>query len=122
MDFVLTEAQRELAALTRQVVSGQAGRAGARADAGPAAAGPAGLDAGLWAGLAQAGVLAAALPESLGGAGAGLLEQCSVLAELGRAVAAAPYLSSVLLGAGAIARFGTPAQQQRWAARPAAAS
>jgi acyl-CoA dehydrogenase len=115
MDFVLTEAQQELAALTRQVVTGQAGRAAARADAGPAAAGPAGLDAGLWAGLAQAGVLAAALPGSLGGAGAGLLEQCSVLAELGRAVAAAPYLSSVLLGAGAIARFGTPAQQRRWA-------
>jgi acyl-CoA dehydrogenase len=111
MDFVLTDAQRELAALTRQVVTGQAGRAGS----GPAAGGEAGLDAGLWAGLAQAGVLAAGLPESAGGAGAGLLEQCSVLAELGRAVAAVPYLTSAVLGAGAIARSGTPEQQQRWA-------
>ena len=53
-------------------------------------------------------MLAAALPESLGGAGLGLLEQCSVLAEIGRAVAPAPYLASIVLGAGALARFGTP--------------
>src|SRR5262249_26172696 len=66
-----------------------------------------------------AGILAAALPESLGGAGLGLLEQCSVLAEIGRAVAPVPYLASAVLGAGALARFGTPEQQSTWA-RPAA--
>src|SRR5262249_61782384 len=70
---------------------------------------------GLWADLAGAGVVAAALPESHGGAGLGLLEQCSVLAEIGRAVAPAPYLASAVLGAGALARFGTPEQQSRWA-------
>ncbi|HEU5417601.1 MAG TPA: acyl-CoA dehydrogenase family protein [Streptosporangiaceae bacterium] len=115
MDFALTEAQQELAALTRQILAGRAGPAGpgAGADGGQLDAG--GLDAGLWASLAQAGILAAALPDSLGGAGAGLLEQCSVLAELGRAVAAAPYLTAIVLGAGAIARFGTPEQCRRWA-------
>jgi 3-oxocholest-4-en-26-oyl-CoA dehydrogenase beta subunit len=61
-------------------------------------------------------VLGAALPESLGGAGLGLLEQCTVLAEIGRAVAPAPYLASIVLGASALARFGTVAQQEQWAA------
>ena len=52
-------------------------------------------------------MLAAGLPESLGGAGLGLLEQCSVLAEVGRAASPVPYLASVVLGAGAIAAFGS---------------
>ena len=43
------------------------------------------------------------------------LEQCAVLTEIGRAVAPAPYLASVVLGAGAIARFGTADQRRRWA-------
>ena len=60
-------------------------------------------------------MLAAALPEALGGAGLGLLGQCSVLAEMGRTVAPVPYLASIVLGAGAVARFGTPDQQRRWA-------
>ena len=65
-----------------------------------------------WADLAAAGVLAAGLPAALGGAGLGLLEQCSVLTELGRAVSDVPYLASVVLGAGAIAEFGTPSQHR----------
>ena len=61
-------------------------------------------------------MLAAGLPESLGGAGLGFLEQCSVLTEIGRAVSPVPYLASVVLGAGAIAAFGSAEQQRRWAA------
>ena len=122
MDFELTEAQQELAALTRQILAGQRGAgAGGNGGAGAGGAGTGGdsaggLDAGLWASFAKAGILAAGLPEALGGAGAGLLEQCSVLAELGRAAATVPYLAAIVQGAGAIARFGTPEQQQRWAA------
>ena len=41
-----------------------------------------------------------------------------MLTELGRAVSPAPYLWSIALGAGAIAEFGDPVQQRRWA-RPA---
>ncbi|MGH3178301.1 MAG: acyl-CoA dehydrogenase family protein, partial [Streptosporangiaceae bacterium] len=66
--------------------------------------------------LATAGVLAAGLPAELGGAGLGLLAQCSVLIELGRAACDVPYLASIVLGAGAVAAFGTAAQQERWAA------
>jgi alkylation response protein AidB-like acyl-CoA dehydrogenase len=39
-----------------------------------------------------------------------------VLIELGRAACDVPYLASVVLGAGALACFGTAAQLQRWAA------
>jgi len=95
MDFGLTEEQVELAGLTRKIL--------AERDAP-------------WSDLAAAGVLAAALPQSLGGAGLGLLEQCSVLIELGRAASDVPYLASVVLGAGALASFGTETQREQWAA------
>jgi len=74
-----------------------------------------GFDADLWAHLATAGVIGAALPASAGGEGFGLAEQCSVLAALGRAVAPVPYLETVVLGAAAIAGFGSAGQIARWA-------
>ena len=97
MDFTLSEAQDELGGLARKIL-------GEREEP--------------WADLAAAGVLAAGLPAALDGAGLGLLEQCSVLIELGRSASEAPYLASIVLGAGAVACFGTPEQQERWA-RPA---
>jgi 3-oxocholest-4-en-26-oyl-CoA dehydrogenase beta subunit len=112
MDFTLNESQRELAELCRRIV---ADKATPQRQAEVEAAGDR-FDPVLWADLAGAGILAAALPESLDGAGLSLLEQCSVLEELGRAVAPVPYLASIVLGAGAIAAFGTPDQQKRWAA------
>jgi 3-oxocholest-4-en-26-oyl-CoA dehydrogenase beta subunit len=98
MDFSLTEAQTEIGGLARKIL--------AERDTAERQ----------WSDLASAGVLAAGLPEALGGADLGFLEQCSVLAEVGQAVSPVPYLSSVVLGAGAIAAFGTPDQQRRWAA------
>ena len=97
MDFTLSEAQAELAGLARKILAAhdEPGRQ--------------------WADLATAGVLAAGLPEALGGAGVGFLEQCSVLAEMGRAASPAPYLASVVLGAGAAAAFGSADQQRQWA-------
>ena len=77
------------------------------------------FDRALWTDLAKAGVLSAALPESVGGSGLGLLEQCAVLVELGRTVAPVPYLCSIVQAASAIAQFGTDAQRATWAA-PAA--
>jgi acyl-CoA dehydrogenase len=94
VDFSLSEAQGELAGLARKILAEREAP---------------------WADLAAAGVLAAGLPSSLDGAGLGLAEQCSVLIELGRAAAEVPYLASVVLGAGAIAEFGTPGQQREWA-------
>ena len=111
MDFTLNEAERELADLTRKILNGRLTPERMRAvEAGD------GFDRALWADLAGAGILSAALPEALDGAGLGLLAQCCVLTELGRAVAPVPYLASIMLGASALARFGTPQQQDRWAA------
>ncbi len=112
MDFLLNASDLELAALTRTILAGGR-RSGTAADGTAGAA--AGLDEGLWADLAKAGVLSAGLPESLDGADAGLLAQCGVLTEIGRAIAPVPYLEAIVLGAGAVARFGTPEQQRRWA-------
>jgi len=110
MDFTLSEEQVELGGLARKILAGRGvpgGRPPGRAEQ-PAP----------WGDLAAAGVLAAGLPVALDGAGLGLLEECSVLIEIGRAAADVPYLVSVVLGAGAVARFGTEAQRSRWA-RPA---
>jgi acyl-CoA dehydrogenase len=94
VDFTVREAQEELGGLARKILAEQDSP---------------------WADLAAAGVLAAGLPAALDGAGLGLLEQCSVLVEVGRSAGEVPYLESVVLGAGALASFGTASQQQRWA-------
>ncbi|GGQ72794.1 acyl-CoA dehydrogenase family protein [Couchioplanes azureus] len=94
MDFSVSDEARELAALTRDLAA--SGRP-------------------LWPALAGAGVLAAALPKRAGGEGYGLPEQCAVLVELGRAAAAVPYLPSIVVAAGTLARFGTEEQVGRWA-------
>jgi acyl-CoA dehydrogenase len=112
MDFSLNESQQELAGLSRRILDDRATPQRLR----EVEAGGDRFDPALWADLAGAGILAATLPEPLGGAGLGLLEQCSVLEEAGRAVAPVPFLASIVLGAGALARFGTPDQQKRWAA------
>lgn len=107
MDFTPSEAGTDLAALTKAILAGSVGQQADR------------IDRGLWAELAKAGVLEAALPSGVGG-GFGLLEQCAVLVELGRAVAAVPYLESIVVAATALARFGDESQRTRWAV-PAAA-
>ncbi len=115
MDFSLSESQQELAALTRTILTDRVTPERLRAleDAGPL------FDRDLWGTLAAAGVVSAALPETVGGGGLDFLEQCSILIEMGRAVAPVPYLSSVFAAA-ALAYFGTDEQRATWAA-PAAA-
>lgn len=115
MDFTLTEAQNDLAGLTRGIVTELVTNDRLRElDAAQDR-----TDLALWSALATSGVLSAALPESVGGDGFGVLEQCSILVELGRAVAPVPYLTSIVSSAGAIAEFGNDAQRTDWAA-PAA--
>ena len=73
------------------------------------------LDRDLWSKLIDADILSTAAPESLGGGGFGVLEQTAVLVALGRQMAAVPYLESVVLAAGALAKFAPEALQQEWA-------
>jgi alkylation response protein AidB-like acyl-CoA dehydrogenase len=73
------------------------------------------FDRELWSKLIDSDILSTAAPESLGGGGFGVLEQTAVLVALGRQLAAVPYLDSVVLAAGALARFGSPELQKQWA-------
>jgi acyl-CoA dehydrogenase len=115
MDFSLTEAQQDLTALTRHILTDQVTAVRLR----EVEDGPDRFDRTLWTDLAEAGVLGAALPEAVGGGGFDLLEQCSVLVEIGRAVAPVPFLPSIVVAASAVARFGSVDQHVRWGA-PAA--
>lgn len=116
MDFTLTEAQQDLAALTRSIVTDIVTNDHLRElDSAEDR-----TDRRLWDALAGAGVLGAALPASVGGDGFGPLEQASILVELGRGVASVPYLCSVAVSASAVAEFGSEDQRRDWS-EPAAA-
>lgn len=74
------------------------------------------FDRDLWRKLIDAGILSSASASALGGDGFGALEQIAILVALGHQLAAVPYLESVVLGAGALARFGSEELQQSWGA------
>lgn len=103
MDFTPSQAQRELGALTRRIVTDHV--TVERLQAAEAAGER--FDRRLWAALAAAGVLAAEV---------GQLERCSVLIELGRALAPVPYLPTVAAAGAALAEFGSAEQRDRWLA------
>lgn len=110
MDFSTTEAALDLGALTTTIVDAictpehqrDLDRLGQR------------CDRELWRKLVDADVVSTAAAESLGGGGFGVLEQVAVLVALGRQLAAVPYLESVVLAAGALARFGSAELQRDW--------
>ena len=74
------------------------------------------FDRALWGKLIDSDILTSAAPAQVGGDGFGVLEQVAILVALGHQLAAVPYLESVVLGAGALARFGSEDLQQAWGA------
>ena len=112
MDFTRTEAAQDLSGLVGTIVDAVCTPQHQRAldDLDQR------FDTELWRKLIDADILSTAAPESVGGAGYGVLEQTSILTALGRQLAAVPYLQSGILGAGALARFGTPDLREQWAA------
>ena len=74
---------------------------------------PRGESEAMWKEMAQLGWLGLALPESVGGAGLGMVETAILLEELGRAACPTPYWPT-LLAALAIEDAGTAEQQNRW--------
>ncbi|MFP5253458.1 MAG: acyl-CoA dehydrogenase family protein [Actinomycetes bacterium] len=102
MDFDFTPDQDEAAALARRILTDRCAperlaeveRTGRR------------FDESLWREVGDAGLLGLGLPEELGGGGLGLLETCSVLVEVGRAVAPLP-LAWHAAAADLLARSGT---------------
>jgi len=111
MDFSTTEAANDLGGLTRTITEAVCTNEHQRElDSLDEK-----FDRPLWGKLIESDILSAATPEALGGGGFGVLEQVAVLVALGRQLAAVPYLESVVLGAGALAKFGSEALQQEWA-------
>ncbi|OBF22147.1 acyl-CoA dehydrogenase [Mycobacterium kubicae] len=72
------------------------------------------FDRKLWSKLVDSDILTSAAAPALGGDGFGGLEQVAILVALGHQLAAVPYLESVVLGSGALARFGSEGLQQDW--------
>jgi alkylation response protein AidB-like acyl-CoA dehydrogenase len=75
------------------------------------------FDRALWTKLAEAGLLAAGIPEAHGGAGMGFLTVAGIVEQVGRTAAPVPLLEGTVMGALPIAAFGTGAQQERWLPR-----
>jgi 3-oxocholest-4-en-26-oyl-CoA dehydrogenase beta subunit len=121
MDFSTTEAADDLGGLARTITESVCTAEhhkeldGLELGVPPARRAGGRFDRDLWGKLIEADILSTAAPESLGGGGFGVLEQVAVLVALGRQLAAVPYLESVVLGAGALAKFGSEALQQEWA-------
>jgi len=110
MDFTSTEAANDLGGLVDTIVDAVCTPEHQRTLDGLDQR----FDRELWGKLIESDILTSASPASLGGDGFGVLEQVAVLVALGHQLAAVPYLESVMLAAGALARFGSEELQQSW--------
>jgi alkylation response protein AidB-like acyl-CoA dehydrogenase len=108
MDFELSDDQLALRDGARELLDGLAPTTRVRTvvDAGG------GIDDGLWKAMVEQGWTAVELPEDRGGLGLGAVEVAVLVEEIGRHVAPAPFLST-LLALGALARAG----RHDWAER-----
>jgi alkylation response protein AidB-like acyl-CoA dehydrogenase len=73
-----------------------------------------GFDRALWremAGMGWAGVL---VPEEAGGLGFGYVGAGLICEEMGRTLAASPFLTTAVMAATALSRGGSAAQKERW--------
>src|SRR6516225_3530194 len=110
MDFTSTEAANDLGGLVDTIVDAVCTPEHQRTLDGLDQR----FDRELWGKLIEADILTSAAPTALGGDGFGVLEQVAILVALGHQLAAAPYLESVMLAAGALARFGSEELRQSW--------
>jgi hypothetical protein len=114
VDFTPTETQQAVAQAAAHALD-QPGHGQARhgqAGYGQAGDGQAGYDQALWKELAQAGLLALALPDWLGGDGLSVLDVAALLTEVGRRAAPVPALATLMLGVLPVVRCGDRAVQQ----------
>src|SRR5271168_48400 len=108
MDFGLTDDQREIQRTARELLSERARpeRVRQHAEAGT-------QDESLWRELCDLGWPGIAVAEEYGGQGLGRIELSILCEELGSALAAVPFLPSVLAST-LIEHAGSPAQRERW--------
>jgi 3-oxocholest-4-en-26-oyl-CoA dehydrogenase beta subunit len=110
MDFTTTEAANDLGGLVDTIVDSVCTPEHQRELDGLDQR----FDKELWRKLIDSDILTSASAAVLGGDGFGVLEQVAILVALGHQLAAVPYLESVMLAAGALARFGSEELQQAW--------
>jgi acyl-CoA dehydrogenase len=116
MNFDLSEEQKMLAEEARRLLAERSSPAKLRSliDGGL------GWDESLWRELASLGFLGAAISEEFGGLGLTELDLAVVSEEIGRANAAIPFFSSIVLAADAINLAGNQAQKAKWLPKLAA--
>ena len=108
MNFDFSDDQKALRDTARKFLNEKAGSASTRAvlnDAGVS------YDRALWRSAADMGWLGASIPEDHGGLGLGRLELCVLAEEIGRAVAAIPFSSTLYFFAEALMLAGSDAQK-----------
>lgn len=108
MDFALTEDQETIRDLARTLLTDHCTPERLRASEDSDSPG---FDRVLWRKLADAGLLGIVVPEAHGGLGLGLVELSVLLEEAGRTVAPVPLWGTQALGALALTRHGSTAQQ-----------
>ena len=106
MDFQLTQDQKMLQEAVQQFVQGEYDFASRNEVLGSQF----GFSETVWRGLAEQGVLGIGLPEEHGGLG-GPVEVMVVMEQLGAALVLEPFMSTVVIGGGLIARRGSSEQQ-----------
>jgi alkylation response protein AidB-like acyl-CoA dehydrogenase len=115
MDFSFSPEQRELQAQARSFLEARfpLSRLAQLIDSEP------GWDPSSWTELAELGWLGVSVPESLGGAGLGFVEEAILLEEFGRCLYPGPYLATVAMALPALddARLAEVANgKARWSA------
>lgn len=105
--MTLTEEQQLLRDTARRFLEERAGLETARVLMETEA----GYDPQTWAAIAEMGWQAMAVPEEYGGAGATAVETAVLMEEMGRCLLPAPYLSTVVLGAGLLLEAASEEQK-----------
>jgi alkylation response protein AidB-like acyl-CoA dehydrogenase len=108
MDFDLTQDQKEIKNVAKELLAARSPFAKVREAADSQAYDPA-----LWKELVELGWPGIAVPEEHGGQGLGAVELAVLLEELGYACAATPFLSTAAAAA-AIAATGSDEQRSQW--------
>lgn len=108
MEFDLSEDQREIRSVARELLSRRATPARIRTAAENRAE-----DAELWSEIVELGWPGVAAPEAAGGAGLSLVELCVLLEEHGAALAPTPFLENAAAVL-AIAGAGSEEQRGQW--------
>ncbi|MED5549459.1 MAG: acyl-CoA dehydrogenase family protein [Pseudomonadota bacterium] len=79
-----------------------------------------GFDRKTWADMADMGWTGVLVPEAHGGVEMGHVAAGVIAEEMGRTLTASPYISTAIMGATALSRFGSDGQKSEWLPRIAA--